>query len=256
VIIRLCSIECNFAQPLTHESNRSFAQDIRTGTADGSALRLGLHHGLLPLPAAVPELGCAGAECALLPYNGVVGLFEQGAYQSFSNEMSEMRAWVLAQLLWDPYQDDRKLIHEFLEAYYGPRSAGYIRTISTWSARRLNPLRGHWPSGCEPLPPLLDTCRGRASLAACGGCRPRQPGPALARAAGPVADRIHVGLPMGRIARECLETGKQWPINPSRKAYAAQWLATVNEPAGGLVAHEPDARVGPNASGVCCRGRY
>ena len=30
-----------------------------------------------------------------------------------------MRAWVLAQLLWNPQQDDRALIKEFLRGYYG-----------------------------------------------------------------------------------------------------------------------------------------
>ena len=32
------------------------------------------------------------------------------------------------------------------------------------------------------------------------------------------------------LQRECRELGKPWPILPSRKAFAAQWLATVNEP--------------------------
>ena len=34
--------------------------------------------------------------------------------------MAELRAWVLAQLLCNPQQDDRALIREFLEGYYGP----------------------------------------------------------------------------------------------------------------------------------------
>ncbi|MHC4324292.1 MAG: DUF4838 domain-containing protein, partial [Planctomycetota bacterium] len=32
----------------------------------------------------------------------------------------ELRAWVLAKLLWDPVLDGRKLIGEFIEGYYGP----------------------------------------------------------------------------------------------------------------------------------------
>jgi hypothetical protein len=32
------------------------------------------------------------------------------------------------------------------------------------------------------------------------------------------------------LRRESRELEKQWPISPSRQAYAAQWLATVNEP--------------------------
>jgi len=41
--------------------------------------------------------------------------------------MAEMRAWVLAQLLWNPFQDDRLLIKEFLMGYYGKESARYIQ---------------------------------------------------------------------------------------------------------------------------------
>jgi hypothetical protein len=40
--------------------------------------------------------------------------------------MSEMRAWVLAQLLWNPDQDDRALIKEFLDGYFGPAAAPHI----------------------------------------------------------------------------------------------------------------------------------
>ena len=37
--------------------------------------------------------------------------------------MAELRAWVLAQLLRNPQQDDRALIREFLHGYYG-KAAG------------------------------------------------------------------------------------------------------------------------------------
>ncbi len=59
--------------------------------------------------------------------------FEQGAYQSFGSEMSELRAWVLAQLLWNPViKDDKRLIREFLEGYYGPKPArSYGSTCSS-----------------------------------------------------------------------------------------------------------------------------
>ena len=141
VIIRLCSIECNFAQPLTHESNRSFAQDIRDWHRLTDRLYVwdyttDFSHYLLPFP----NWDVLGPNVRFFHTNGVVGLFEQGAYQSFSNEMSEMRAWVLAQLLWNPYQDDRKLIHEFLEAYYGPRSASYIRDYFDLVSKKAQPF--------------------------------------------------------------------------------------------------------------------
>jgi len=50
-------------------------------------------------------------------------MFEQGAYAGYGSEMGELRAWVLAQLLWNPQQDDRALIKEFLDGYYGKPAA-------------------------------------------------------------------------------------------------------------------------------------
>lgn len=120
VIVRLCSIECNFAQPLTHPSNAAFAQDVR----DWSRLTDRLYvwnyvtdfpHYMLPFP----NWYVVGPNERFFSEHGVRGLFEQGAYQSYGASMAEMHAWVQSQLLWDPKQDDRKLIAEFLKGYYG-----------------------------------------------------------------------------------------------------------------------------------------
>ena len=54
------------------------------------------------------------------------GVFEEGAYAGPGAEMAELRAWVLAQLLWNPQQDDRALIKEFLRGYYGKRAGDLI----------------------------------------------------------------------------------------------------------------------------------
>jgi len=50
----------------------------------------------------------------------VVGLFEQGAYQSRHAEFAELRAWVLAKLLWNPDRDIEALYDDFFAGYYGP----------------------------------------------------------------------------------------------------------------------------------------
>lgn len=52
--------------------------------------------------------------------NGVKGVFEQGMYQGgVSGEFGEMRAYVLARLLWNPDLDTDELIDGFMGAYYG-----------------------------------------------------------------------------------------------------------------------------------------
>ena len=63
--------------------------------------------------------------------------------------MMELRAWVLAKLLWNPKLDDKRLIDEFLDGYYGP-AAPHIRAYlallhDTMQARKQ-------PLGCFEQP--------------------------------------------------------------------------------------------------------
>lgn len=128
VIIRLCSIECNFRQPLESPANKSFGDDLRDWSKICNRLYIwdyvtNFAHYVLPHP----NWFALGPNVRFFHKHGVKGLFEQGAYQSHGGEMSELRAWVLAQLLWNPYQDDVKLIDEFLDGYYGKASGRLIR---------------------------------------------------------------------------------------------------------------------------------
>jgi hypothetical protein len=232
VIIRLCSIECNFAQPLDHPSNTLFARDIRDWRRLTDRLYVwdyttDFSHYLLPFP----NWYVLGPNARFFHRHGVVGLFEQGAYQSFSSEMSELRAWVLAQLLWNPYQDDRKLIREFLEAYYGPRPAKSIREYFDLIGKAAQPYYvgiGH----PDATPFLRFETLARAEHL-------WQQAEDAARGSADYLWRVRQArLPLGYmwlsqwvgLRRECRERGKTWPISSSRKAYAAQWLVTVNEP--------------------------
>lgn len=133
VIVRLCSIECNFAVPLEHPANQAFAADLRDWSRLSQRLYIwdyttNFAHYVLPHP----NWFSLGPNMRFFHRHGVRGVFEQGAYQSNGAEMAELRAWVLARLLWNPYQDDRKLIKEFLNGYYGPAAARYI-----WQYMRL-----------------------------------------------------------------------------------------------------------------------
>jgi len=50
---------------------------------------------------------------------GVCGIFAQGNWGN-AGEFQRMRAWVVGQLMWNPDQDERALMKEFLNGYYGP----------------------------------------------------------------------------------------------------------------------------------------
>ena len=128
VIVRLCSIECNFRAPLDDPSNAAFLADLQGWSAICQRLYVwdyvtDFANYVLPHPnwfVLEPNL-------KLFAKYNVKGVFEEGAYAGGGSEMAELRSWVLAQLLWNPQQDDRALIQEFLDGYYGKAAAKPIR---------------------------------------------------------------------------------------------------------------------------------
>ncbi|HEY3320336.1 MAG TPA: DUF4838 domain-containing protein [Planctomycetota bacterium] len=131
VIVRLCSIECCFSHPLDgcpEKTNTSFMEDIRGWNKLTKRLYIwdyttDFAHYVMPFP----NLDSLDKNIRTFANNGVVGIFEQGAYSSGGcGELTELRSWVLAKLLWNPALDGEKLRREFIEGAYGP-AAGHIQ---------------------------------------------------------------------------------------------------------------------------------
>jgi hypothetical protein len=128
VIVRLCSIECNFHAPLDDPSNGAFLADLQGWSAICQRLYVwdyvtDFANYVLPHP----NWFTLGPNLKLFEKYNVHGVFEEGAYAGGGAEMAELRAWLLAQLLWNPQQDDRALIQKFLNGYYGKAAAKPIR---------------------------------------------------------------------------------------------------------------------------------
>ncbi len=127
VIIRLCTIECSFSQPLeTGEQNEPFRQDLEQWRQIAPQLYIwdyvtNFSAYLIPHP----NWHVLGPNIRYFVRNKAVGIFEQGDSGSRIGEFVRLRAWVLAHLLWNPEADERKLINEFLSGYYGP-AAPYL----------------------------------------------------------------------------------------------------------------------------------
>ncbi len=133
VIIQLCSIECSFSVPLTDERNRAFRDDIVAWAGIAERLYIwdyvtNFSHHFLPHP----NLRVLGPNIRFFVANHAKGIFEQGAYTTRGAEFAELRAWVLARLLWNPRLNDRRLIAEFCNGYYGAAGKhilAYIKLI-------------------------------------------------------------------------------------------------------------------------------
>jgi len=120
VIVRLCSGECNFAQPLTDPSNKTFYDDLVRWSQVSKRLYVwdyvtNFANYLWPQP----NVYVLGPNVRIFVAHGVRGIFEEGSYTSLGADMALLKAWVLAKLLWNPDRDANALIREFLNGYYG-----------------------------------------------------------------------------------------------------------------------------------------
>ena len=130
VIVRLCSIECSFGRPLDDPRNKPFFDDLDGWSKIAGRLYIwdyttNFSHYVQPHP----NYGVLAPNIRLFVARNVRGVFEQGAYQSWGSEMAELRAWVLAKLLWDPGLDEDALREEFLSGYFGPAAGPMERYL-------------------------------------------------------------------------------------------------------------------------------
>lgn len=127
VIIRLCSIECCFRHPLTDEAceeNRRFKKDIEDWNTICDNLYIwdyttDFSHYIAPFP----NFEAIAPNVRFFAEHHVKGLFEQGTYNGIGGELGELRGYLLAKLIWNPYmsgEEYRRHLLDFCEGYYGP----------------------------------------------------------------------------------------------------------------------------------------
>jgi hypothetical protein len=230
VMVRLCSIECSFSVALDDPRNQAFLDDLEGWSR--IAERLFIWDYTTDFSNYIqphPNYGVLGPNIRLFIKNNVRGVFEQGAYQSWGSEMAELRAWMLAKLLWNPSLDAAKLREEFLEGYYGP-SAGHLSAYLALLERAVEESGDHL--GCYSPPDAkflsLETMikawrilkeaedKARNSTVFLGRLR---------RAQMPV---VYVILTRWDTFREeARERGLKWPWPPSRQEFLDRFLETA-----------------------------
>lgn len=123
VIIRLCSIECDFMQPLATSDfpdNGAFVRDLEGWSQVSERLWIwdyvtSFRSYLCPYP----NLRVRDDNIQLFIANNVKGIFEQDVYNTLGGEFSALSGYLNAKLLWDPHYGEDRAINEFLEGVYG-----------------------------------------------------------------------------------------------------------------------------------------
>lgn len=122
VVIRLCSIECSFVEPLGGgKQNDKFQSDIEGWSRIAPQLFIwnyvtNFSNYILPHP----NMRVLAPNLRFFVDHRTIGLFEQGDAGSTVGDFVRLRAWLLAHLMWNPQADEKALIRQFLEGYYGP----------------------------------------------------------------------------------------------------------------------------------------
>lgn len=131
VVIRLCSIECCFAHPLTAgcPQNQDFMDDMQKWAAIAPHLFIWDYIvNYAQYIAPWPNFQVLAPNIRAFRDNGAIGVFEEAQYQSAGAEFEEMKSWIVSQLLWNPEQDTDSLATIFINGYYGkaaPRILDY-----------------------------------------------------------------------------------------------------------------------------------
>lgn len=130
VQIQLCSIECCVLHPINDpncEKNLQFCQDLANWDKMCDHISIwnyntNFRNYLLPCP----NLSVIEPNIRYFVANNAIGIFMQAAGNALGAELSDLRNYVMANLLWDPSKNSHTLIDEFLNLHYG-RGAEPIR---------------------------------------------------------------------------------------------------------------------------------
>jgi len=246
VIVRLCSIECNFRAPLDDPSNAAFLSDLQDWSKICHRLYVwdyvtDFSDYLLPQP----NWFTLGPNLRLFHQYNVQGVFEEGAYQSNGPEMAELRSWMLAQLMWNPQQDDRALIQEFLDGYYGKPAARPIRQYLDLMQKASNGyFLGCYTGSHPPYLSFKTLNKAEHFWQAAEKASVKDP-EKLQR-----VEQAHLAVQYAflrnwtGLRKECAEQKAVWPMSPSPQALASHFAAICNSLPGndgtkGFILNEP-----------------
>jgi len=227
VIVRLCSIECSFAKPLDDPKNKAFFDDLEGWSKIAGRLYIwdyttNFSHYVQPHP----NYGVLAPNIRLFVARSVRGVFEQGAYQSWGSEMAELRAWMLAKLLWDPDLDEGSLREDFLAGYYGPaagRMDDYLEGLEKALAKAGDALGCYSPAEAkflsfDTLARSWDVLAGAARKARRSAEYARR----VKRASLPVAYTVLARW--DALREEARQAGRRWPWPGTRDDLLAWFL--------------------------------
>lgn len=121
VVIRLCSIECNYAQSIEDgASNASFRNDLEKWSSISQNLFIWNYiANFRNLAILHPNYRNIAKDLRYFVKNHAMGIFEHGDGFCEIGDFIRPRNWIVAHLCWNPDLDEKELAKEFFQGYYG-----------------------------------------------------------------------------------------------------------------------------------------
>ena len=138
VIIRFCTIECCFSHPLgtcrdvyaMAGSEKTISEDIADwGKICDNIYVWDYTTNYVESVTFFPNFNVLLQNAKFFADNSVVGVYEEGNFFSETCDFPELRSYIMAKLLWNPYMSEEEYwgyIDDFLKGYYG-KGWKYIR---------------------------------------------------------------------------------------------------------------------------------
>lgn len=131
VLVGLCVTECDFSRPLVsnpNEGNRTFLEAIeKWSKISGGVWIWDYCTDYDWYPMAMPDVGALAGNIRLFADNKVQYVYESGDGCPYSF-FFDLKAYVIAKLLWNAHQPLEPLVDGFMKACYGP-AADEVRAV-------------------------------------------------------------------------------------------------------------------------------
>jgi hypothetical protein len=132
VIVRLSVIERSGVQTIENGVNLSLLADLEAWSKAAPNLYMWDYTANIWNPfTPEPRAFIYGPDMRLYKKRGVISVFcEHYHAQSPISDFDQLHTWLLSKYMWNPDQDDRTLIREFLNGYYGAAGDAIGRYLS------------------------------------------------------------------------------------------------------------------------------
>ncbi len=138
VVIQLCPIGVCYAHApgaCSHKANVEFSRNIEGWSQMHNNLWIWSYHvNFFHVLQPFANVGALGDWFRSFADRHATGVFAQCDAMNPSASLSRLRNYVIAKLLWNPYQNENKLVDEFLNGYYregAPAMRAYLALLQT-----------------------------------------------------------------------------------------------------------------------------